>query len=470
MPPLSSSPRSRDAQQSQQHPLPENFDQRNANSGRRSISSRSDTSIADVEAGFLPGIDGERKRWYTGLWSTIFIHRRRPSSNSSLDCERSLKWRPKASSWVISALIAILLGMYVILLLFDSQISMIDQWVTGKLTVNSVLAFILVQKLRHPSYPCSGVQLITSRWGLPDPSSQEALVRWPTNFSRDITPIPCHSHNDYWRKVPLYDALAAGCTGVEADVWLDNKDLLVGHDSKSLTTARTLKSLYIDPLLTILNNQNVASILGNSTANNSSSPNGIFDTNPSTSVVLLIDIKTDEEITFPAVLEALNPLFQANYLTTWSPSAGLIERPITVVATGNTKFASIQSPRNLNPRTIFFDAPLSSLASDPDSVKYDTTNSHYASVSFAQEIGSLFMTQMSAEQVMKVQTQVKAATDRGLKARYWDTPAWPIRARGNIWNTLVMEGVGMLNVDDLEGASKGSWAVNGNPWPGTRGR
>jgi hypothetical protein len=33
-------------------------------------------------------------------------------------------------------------------------------------------------------------------------------------------PVGCHSHNDYWRRVPLYSALQAGCIGVEADVWL----------------------------------------------------------------------------------------------------------------------------------------------------------------------------------------------------------------------------------------------------------
>ncbi|KAL8802105.1 MAG: hypothetical protein Q9182_004049 [Xanthomendoza sp. 2 TL-2023] len=101
--------------------------------------------------------------------------------------------------------------------------------------------------------------MITSRWGLPSPSTQKALSTWPTDFSRDITPIPCHSHNDYWHRVPLYDALEAGCTSVEANVWLDTAlkdDLYIGHTRQALTRARTLKSLSTDPLLTILNNQN----------------------------------------------------------------------------------------------------------------------------------------------------------------------------------------------------------------------
>ena len=53
--------------------------------------------------------------------------------------------------------------------------------------------------------------------------------------------------------------------------------------------------------------------------------------------------------------------------------------------------------------------------------------------------------------------QAGAATARGLKARYWNTPAWPISARDHIWDVLEKEGVGMLNVDDLTSASKRNW-------------
>lgn len=53
--------------------------------------------------------------------------------------------------------------------------------------------------------------------------------------------------------------------------------------------------------------------------------------------------------------------------------------------------------------------------------------------------------------------QAAAAAKRGLKARYWNTPAWPVGLRDHIWDVLVKEGVGMLNVDDLEGASRRNW-------------
>ncbi|KAI4141394.1 MAG: hypothetical protein L6R39_005354, partial [Caloplaca ligustica] len=286
----------------------------------------------------------------------------------------------------------------------------------------STVALLVLEILRHSHQPKNGIELITSRWGLPNPSTQQALTTWPTSFSRGIKTLPCHSHNDYWRRVPLYDALSAGCTGVEADVWFDSTnspdELFVGHTRRSLTAARTLKSLYIDPLLTILNNQNAPSALSSTSANTTKDttantdptfPNGnvgVFDTAPAQSLTLLIDLKTPSSSTFPLVLAAIKPLLDAGYLTTYTPSTGLVRGPITVVGTGNTNFsAEILSPANSSPvRTIFFDAPLPSLSTlDPTEkdMAYNTTNSYYASVSFDTEIGKPVLGQMTTEQVWK---------------------------------------------------------------------
>jgi hypothetical protein len=59
----------------------------------------------------------------------------------------------------------------------------------------------------------------------------EGLKDYPTDATRDVTPIPCHSHNDYWRRVPFWDAIHWGCTSVEADVWLFDDELFVGYVS-----------------------------------------------------------------------------------------------------------------------------------------------------------------------------------------------------------------------------------------------
>ncbi|KAL8810212.1 MAG: hypothetical protein Q9200_002755 [Gallowayella weberi] len=196
--------------------------------------------------------------------------------------------------------------------------------------------------------PQKHLQRIVASWGQPGPPT-EAQAKFPSDFSRDIIPRPCHSHNDYTREVPLDDALAAGCTGVEADVWLTKaKNLLVGHTEKSLVPSRSLKSLYIDPLFAILTHQNPKPLPSTFTSSSPSAESpeedsaqtttprqhGTFDTNVTASLTLLNDSKTDGATTLPLVLEHLEPL---GWLTHWNGSA-VIPGLVTVVGTGNTPF------------------------------------------------------------------------------------------------------------------------------------
>jgi hypothetical protein len=62
-------------------------------------------------------------------------------------------------------------------------------------------------------------------------------------------PLPhAHAHNDYRHPRPLLDALDRGFCSVEADIFLVDGELLVGHDRGELRAGRTLQSLYLDPL------------------------------------------------------------------------------------------------------------------------------------------------------------------------------------------------------------------------------
>src|SRR6266550_344596 len=64
-----------------------------------------------------------------------------------------------------------------------------------------------------------------------------------------VKPLPhAHAHNDYLHRQPLRDALEHGFTSVEADIFLVEGQLLVGHDEKELRPDRTLSGLYLDPL------------------------------------------------------------------------------------------------------------------------------------------------------------------------------------------------------------------------------
>lgn len=288
---------------------------------------------------------------------------------------------------------------------------------------------------------------VFSRWGT-DGSGTEGLAWYPTSFLQDVVPKPIHSHNDYWRKVPLFTALRQGCVGVEADVWLfdapeHSDSLYVGHERAALQPNRTFQSLYIQPLVDILERQNPKTEFYNDNYR------GVFDMDPNQTLTLLVDVKTSGAETWAKVVEQLEPLRQRDWLTFYADGT-THTRPITVVGTGNTPFDLLIS--NSTYRDYFYDAPLHKLNSD-----YDATNSYYASVSFGSTIGSPWMGGLGTEQIERIRAQVKAAHERGLKARYWDLPAWPISTRYRLWDLLVKEGVDLLNVDDVKGAAKRKW-------------
>ncbi|KAJ5469399.1 hypothetical protein N7539_009017 [Penicillium diatomitis] len=283
-----------------------------------------------------------------------------------------------------------------------------------------------------------------------------------------VVPIACHSHNDYWRHVPLFSALAVGCTGVEADIWPDGKNLRVGHTRRTVIKNQTLRSLYLDPILNILDQHNPANnVSSKDTASiiqqETFAPVGVFLTEPSQPLILLIDFKIEPETLWPILMADLEPLRQKGYLTHFNGS-NIVHRPLTIVATGDAPFDRIQG--NSTYRDIFYDAPLDKLSPRPSSTSsstntsispYNQYNSYYASVSFRHSIGSLYLGRLSNDQLTKVQSQIATAHARGLKVRYWGTPGWPAALRNYVWRVLEREGVDMLNVDDLRAASRGTW-------------
>ena len=429
------------------------------------LSSNSEESVDGLEAGFAKKSSPKFRYLKTvippGLKSS------RPKKTTFAFQRRKGIQRQPFPKLLIFAIVVSIASMLV-----PCASDMIGALLTLMFSVLTSLLIYYIKHLRSLITP-NDIEKSLASWGLSD-YPQGSAVNLPPDFSRGIIPIPCHSHNDYWRHVPLYSALAAGCTSVEADVWLSDADLFVGHSENSLTRERTLTSLYIDPIVSILSIQNTPSqqvitnpISPSSTSPSNAGPNGVFETSPKTPLILLIDIKTDGDSTFPTVLDQLEPLRSRGWLTHFNGTS-VIPGPVTVVGTGNTPFDLLTS--NSTYRDIFYDAPLEELwGDDPTtpttaygeqllgSERYTVENSYYASVSFQAEIGSLWHGTLTPQQVLKIRGQVKGATERRLKARYWETPAWPVGRRDHVWDVLMREDVGSLNVDDLEGAKERNW-------------
>jgi len=317
----------------------------------------------------------------------------------------------------------------------------------------------------------------------------EGLVEYPTDATRDVLPIRCHSHNDYTRRVPFFDALHWGCTGVEADVWsFGDEELYVGHSTASLTKNRTFRNLYINPIVKLLDRMNQETGFANATTN--TTRRGVFEADPDQTLVLLVDFKTSGPETFPLVHAQLEALREKDYLTYWDGTQ-LHNRPITVVGTGNTPFNLVIA--ETQHRDIFFDAPLDKMWEAPSGLDgsnalqqsqqeatvfsnqkssqgsmgtedttlddFNSTTSYYASVSFMHAVGFVWRGRLSSKQMNIIRGQIQGAQRRGLKVRYWDTPSWPVNLRNHVWDVLIKEGADMLNVDDLKGAAIENWKI-----------
>ncbi|OJD10906.1 hypothetical protein ACJ73_09663 [Blastomyces percursus] len=382
--------------------------------------------------------------------------------------------------------------------------------IVGCLTVLGLVQFVALTLGTFVSFLPNDIERGIARSGRPDQPG-EYLSHGPPDNTGVVIPIPCHSHNDYWRPVPLFSALEAGCISVEADIWLFGDDLFVGHTTGSLAPDRTLTKMYIGPLVEILEKQNP---IAHFHPKLNKPPNGVFDTRPSQTLVLLIDFKNRAADAWPYLLSQLSPLRDRGYLTYFN-GTGVTEGPVTVVATGKAHFKNIAA--NDTYRDVFFDAPLDKLAkgviigntqqsSNPgilddeelevdelDIIRprhnqqnktprryeprpadasptrvhrneegsnpyvYNPNNSYYASVSFKKSIGFPWSFRLSQSQLDLLRAQVRGAHQRGLKVRYWSIPSWPRSLRNHLWAVLIREGVDILNIDDLRSAAKMDW-------------
>jgi hypothetical protein len=228
-----------------------------------------------------------------------------------------------------------------------------------------------------------------------------------------------HAHNDYEHERPLLDALDHGFTSVEADIWLRDGELLTGHDEVDLDPARTLESLYLEPL-----RQQVAD--GSITA--------------AASLVLLIDIKTEGEATYGALSAVLSRY--ADILARVEQGE-LIPGPVIAIVSGNRPKTVMAAD---DPRYAFYDGRLADLDSSllPSFMPLvsDNWTRHF---SWRGE-GAI-----PPNERQKLVGLVTRAHAKGYRLRFWATPDRRGPARDALWRALADAGVDFINTDDLAG-------------------
>jgi glycerophosphoryl diester phosphodiesterase len=248
---------------------------------------------------------------------------------------------------------------------------------------------------------------------------QVALANAPAqNATPAVEPLAnAHSHNDYWRQRPLFDALDRGFTSVEADVFLVDGHLLVGHDREGLQAGKSLESLYLDALL------------------RRARENGgrIYQSSPR--FFLLIDIKSDARVTYRRLNEALSTYVA---MLTSVERGKIHERAVTVVVSGNR--LPFEEAAAADPRYAGLDGRISDLDSDHPAHVMPMISDNWTNQFSWRGAGP-----MPVAEKAKLQAIVQRAHGAGRVVRFWATPE-----SEDAWRELRSAGVDLINTDELD--------------------
>lgn len=233
-----------------------------------------------------------------------------------------------------------------------------------------------------------------------------------------------HAHNDYEHPRPLFDALDHRFGSVEADIYLVEGQLLVAHDPVDLDPARTLESLYLDPLAARVKAN------GGSVYRGHRGP-----------LQLLIDIKTEGSSTYR---ELDRHLARYRHLFTTYAHGRVYPGPVTAVISGDRAARPVMEAQTV--RRAFYDGRLSDLGSSAPASFVPLISDNWTLNFTWQGVGAF----PDAERA-KLRGIVSEAHARGQRIRFWATPDQPGPARDALWGELLAAGVDHLNTDDLAG-------------------
>jgi alkaline phosphatase len=228
------------------------------------------------------------------------------------------------------------------------------------------------------------------------------------SFGQNYTLQKCHAHNDYLHKSPFYEAYNLGFGSIEVDVFLEENELYVAHEKSKIDKTKTLKSLYIDPILTEIEK------------------NGGKLKQP---LQLLIDLKTGGE-----TLKIVENQLIANKNIFKKAKVSFVisgEMPTTVdfekydeMFQFDGRINSIYTKKQMNRVALF-------------------------SNNFQEILLWNGKKQLDDDQMDKLEAFIKAIHKKGKKLRFWATPDTPIS-----WTTLMNLEVDLIGTDDLAGMAR----------------
>ncbi len=240
------------------------------------------------------------------------------------------------------------------------------------------------------------------------------------DVKQPATPSLAHAHNDYMHERPLLDALDNGFASVEADVFLADGELLIGHDQSQLRPGKTLTALYLEPLAQRIQAQ------------------GGRVQKETETFYLLIDFKTDGETTYAALKNILKPYHPL--LTMFDDSTTKINA-LTIIISGNRPKSTLAKERY---RWVGCDGRISDLADKPSRYLMPWISDNWRSHFKWNGSGG-----MPAEEQKKLEFLVQQVHANGQMIRLWAAPDTPAS-----WIVQQNAGVDFINSDRLEDLAK----------------
>ena len=232
-----------------------------------------------------------------------------------------------------------------------------------------------------------------------------------------------HSHNDYGRPTPLWDALSLGFISIEVDVHLVEGALLVGHDEEDLDPSKSLQSLYLDPLRDHVRAHDGWVYPGEH------------------SLDLLIDIKSDAGSTYEALRGVLAQY--SELLTTYSGTE-VHRRAISVIVSGNRPRDSMMAEpvrlASYDGRIEDLEDPAVRLPANFVSIISDNWEDHFSWSGLGE------LSDRDSRRLAKI---LETAHRSGYRVRFWNIPAPDRRPMAEVWGRLLDAGVDLLSIDDV---------------------
>lgn len=228
-----------------------------------------------------------------------------------------------------------------------------------------------------------------------------------------------HAHNDYEHDRPLWEALEAGFTSVEADVhWIDG-ELRVAHSREQARPGRTLKALYLEPLRNLIRT--------NAHRVNQQRPE----------FFLMLDYKAEAGSAALELHRAVtNELAAYREILTEVRDSQRIPGPVTVVLSGERPEKEIAAERR---RWWAIDGQLPDLQQNAPSHLVP-----WISTSWRPTFTWTGRDEFPADQRERLRQLVAQAHAQGRLLRFWGAPD-----HLDFWRGLKAEGVDLINTDKL---------------------